>query len=230
MNEIILELEPSNVNGGVLTIPMAFGLCSILGKPILIKDSMGEYEAKIHSKVSRIDRLTSWHKSRKTKIGENISVKFDDAEIDRGMNVLHIEFLDKKDNTECGKEYNSFSFKLEKNLEDYISENIGRLETGLQIVERQYQIEGNIIDLLCIDKYRNYVVVELKNKKGNDRVVGQISRYIGCLKKQKQISGKVRGIIVTPDVDKKLEYAVSASPDISLKYFKLHIEFTDPVE
>lgn len=226
MQEIVLKLGKTDVQYGILVLPKTLDLSLIFGNPILVKDSMGPIEAKVHKTLNRIDGLTKWHRKRGTNIGDEISVKIDIKEIENGMNVIHLEFLNVRENSESETKESNFSFELESQLEEYIIQNIEKLESGLKVSDRQYKIGVNKLDLLCTDKNRNYVIIELKNKKTSDQVVGQILRYMGCLKEHKQID-KVRGIIVAPETDMNLEYAISNLSDVSVKYFKMNIEFID---
>lgn len=226
MANTIKKINPSDKVYGILNFPKAFDLSFISGKPILVKDSMGSIEGKVHKTINRIDGLTKWHKSRMTSTEDEISIMFVDNEIENGMNVIHIEFLNERGNSECQTKENNFSFALESQLEEFIIRNIEKLEDGLIVEKQQYKIGANKMDLLCIDKNRNYVIVEIKNRLRSDEVVGQILRYMGCLKEYKKID-KVRGIIIAPETDRNLDYAVSNLSDVSVKYFKLNIEFED---
>jgi len=225
MKELKLKLTHT---AGYLTLPKEdLDLSAYYGNLIIVKDSMGTIEAKIHSSSNRIDRLTSWHKSRMTNNGDEILVKFDENELENGKNVIHFDFLNARN---CTENYEShFSFELETQLEEYIAQNLNKLETGLKLEAKQYIIGANKMDLLCTDKNRNYVIVELKNRKTSDQVVGQILRYMGYIKESKKVEN-VRGIIVTPEYEQNLEYAVSMLPNVSLKYFKINIEFSDTTD
>ena len=225
MQEETITLKPSSVGNGLLAIPKQIDLRSINNKNIWIKDAMGREKGNIHKSVNRIDALTQWHKTRMTKIGDEITIKYDKNEIEDGLNVINIEFRTPIE-TNQENDDNRVLFAVESLLEEYLVENIGKLEQGLSIQEQQYSIGANRMDLLCIDRDRNYVVVEIKNRKTSDQVVGQVLRYIGCVKELKNVK-TVRGIIVTPEYDKNLEYAISNVPDVTVKYFKLAIEFTD---
>jgi RecB family endonuclease NucS len=114
----------------------------------------------------------------------------------------------------------------EKKLEDILELDLSQIEphSGLKLIDggRQYSTLIGKIDLLAIDQNGDYVVIELKKGRTSDHVIGQICRYIGWIKKKVASSKqKVRGIIVTREVDSKLDYAVEAFPDgmLSVKVY-----------
>ena len=76
---------------------------------------------------------------------------------------------------------------------------------GLEIVDRQLTVTpGNIIDLLCKDAKGDYVVVELKKRSANE-TIGQLARYVTDVKENIANAGqKVKGLILTLDVDEQL--------------------------
>lgn len=229
----IKEINYSDSTYGILTLPKEIDLKNIAGKKIIIKDSLGETEAKVHNTINRIDGLTNWHRTRMLSIGAKISIKYDESDKENDSHIIYIDFLSGNTDIECEMisiaNTNYLNFPYEKQLEDFLQTNIESIESGLRISKRQYQIGTGRIDFLCIDKDNNYVIVELKNKKTSDEVVGQISRYIGWVKKElvKNENAIVRGIIITPENDNNLEYAVSILPNVKLKYFKIKIEFSD---
>lgn len=136
--------------------------------------------------------------------------------------------------TEDGyEEQRSLSFPFESHLRDFIVKNIKdikidgrRLElyidkSGCDGVE--YPTDVGIIDILALDEGGNFVVLELKVDRGADSAIGQLSRYMGWVKKNLSEGRKVKGVIVTRKVDEKLRYAASVIPDISL--FEYQLEF-----
>jgi len=80
------------------------------------------------------------------------------------------------------------------------------------------------IDILATDTDGNFVVFELKLSRGADRVVGQISRYMGWIKKNVANGKDVRGVIVASAMDEKLKYAALVVPGITLLEYE--IDFT----
>lgn len=77
---------------------------------------------------------------------------------------------------------------------------------------RQYPTDIGTIDLLCIDNNKKFVVIEIKKETGSDKTVGQITRYMGWIKKNLANNKEVRGIIIVHEIDERLEYSSSATP------------------
>lgn len=113
---------------------------------------------------------------------------------------------------------------LEGNLEMFITDQIENIEEGLEVIKKQYHTGVGRIDILCLDKNRNFVVIELKKGQTDDSVIGQISRYIGWIKEHEAKEGqKVRGIIIVGKTDKNLEYAVKAHSNLTVKMVNVSI-------
>jgi len=93
----------------------------------------------------------------------------------------------------------------EQEVENLIDSKNALSDLGLRIVERQYELSpGNIIDLLCQDRRGDFMVVELKKGAAN-QTVGQLARYITDVReKRAKPTQKVRGLILTLDVDEQL--------------------------
>ncbi len=115
---------------------------------------------------------------------------------------------------------------LEKDLRDYLAANPDIVEKGLSLISKEYPISGaGTADLVCQDKRGTYVVIETKKGKESDKVVGQILRYIGGLRKEGK---RTRGIIIVNEPDEKLDFAIEAVKDfIRLKYYKVRFNITD---
>ena len=113
-------------------------------------------------------------------------------------------------------------FYLEKQLEDFIIENWDRTEFGKKydlieeegrVISQQYPTSIGRIDILATDKKtKNYVVIELKKNQTSDDTIGQLSRYMGWVKKELK-DDNVKGIIVAGKFDEKLKYAKTMLPN-----------------
>lgn len=106
----------------------------------------------------------------------------------------------------------------EKNLEDFIAQQLDKIEPGLRLVERQLSTPAGRLDLLCQDAHGSYVVVELKRMRGSDQVVGQTLRYMGWVK-EAHPQRDVRGIVIVGKEDEALRYAIKTVPSIQAKVF-----------
>ena len=117
-------------------------------------------------------------------------------------------------------------------VRDFLASHINALGNDLQLYKgiqgKEFPADdAGRIDLLCVDTSGNFVVVKLKKNMPSDKVVGQISRYMGWVKKNLADGKEVRGIIVAPQSETentKLYYAVSANPGIQLKFYKISLE------
>lgn len=123
------------------------------------------------------------------------------------------------------KDYASIS--MEKDLRDFLAENVFVIEKGLTLIEKEYDTrEAGRIDLLCKDKTGVHVVVELKKGKIGHEVVGQALKYIGWVQKNK--NKKARGIIIVNEPDDKLHYATLPLKDlVKVKYYKVNFAISD---
>lgn len=123
------------------------------------------------------------------------------------------------------------NMQMENELENFLVDNLSLIDRDLKLYKdeqgksgRQFSTEVGDIDLLC-KKRNDFVIIELKKGRSSDKVVGQISRYIGWVKEKLANGNNVIGIIIVHDYDQKLKYAVLANPSIDLKYYKISIDF-----
>ena len=118
------------------------------------------------------------------------------------------------------------SVGLEKDLENYIVANPEIIESGLTLVKQQYSTPVGIIDILFKDSQGKYLVVETKKGLESDKVIEQISRYVGYLEHAENKSA--RGLIIVSDADDRLRYGLYAlSGKVKLKYYKVSFSITD---
>ncbi|OIO41550.1 hypothetical protein AUJ62_02655 [Candidatus Pacearchaeota archaeon CG1_02_32_21] len=122
-------------------------------------------------------------------------------------------------------------FYIEKALEEYLIENwditpLGKEyelnEEDGELKSQQYPTDVGPIDILARDKKtKQYVVIELKKNKTSDVTVGQISRYMGWVQKNKSSGKTVKGIIISANYDEKLEYALMIVPNVEVYKYKV---------
>lgn len=126
--------------------------------------------------------------------------------------------------------------EVESQLEDLLIGNWERIpefndleilqEDGEYIGQQYDTKEVGRIDILCKNKKTgDFVVVELKRGRESDKVVGQILRYIGWVKKKlANENQKVCGLIITYEDDPKLRYSLEPVKElIQLKFYKISI-------
>lgn len=118
-------------------------------------------------------------------------------------------------------------FAFERDLQNYLSRNLERIEPGLRLYEEEgitgleYPADGRFIDILALDRNNKFVVIELKVSRGYDRVIGQILRYMGWVKANLAMGERVRGVIVASNISEDLKIAASLIPDVSLVEYEL---------
>ncbi|MCE5985217.1 endonuclease NucS domain-containing protein [Pseudomonas sp. LF19] len=125
-------------------------------------------------------------------------------------------------------------FELEWQLRDFISHNIESLKVegkplrlyvdsqGRDGVE--YPTSVGPIDILALDSDDSFVIFELKRGRVADRAIGQISRYMGWIKKNLAKEKMVKGVIVAKSISANLRHAIVAVPNVSL--FEYEVEFS----
>jgi len=76
--------------------------------------------------------------------------------------------------------------------------------------------------LLAKDRDTNdFVVIELKKTPSDDKVVGQLLRYMGWVKKNLANGGMVTGIIIVPEVSERLKYAADMLPSVRVMTYSV---------
>lgn len=130
----------------------------------------------------------------------------------------------------------SQTFVLEKYLEDFIVANFGTIFTNeMEIYNgggsngKQFATDIGPIDILAWKPIENtFVVIELKKGRSSDKVVGQVLRYMGWIKKHlchdKQT---VKGLVICGESDAKLSYALEMTKDIAVKYYSVSFKLTE---
>ncbi|MGQ4876195.1 MAG: endonuclease NucS domain-containing protein [Promethearchaeia archaeon] len=154
------------------------------------------------------------HLKSEFQLIENFNEKIQNIEKERNIKKEFGEEFD------LGEPINNLEV-LESDIEKEIVSNPEIVEEGLEIIQNQYRTKIGIIDILCKDKNGNYVVIELKKGRGNDKVIGQLLRYLAWIEEHVAEKNKVRGIIVAKSYDEGLEYAIKGVKfQIDIKIFE----------
>jgi len=70
------------------------------------------------------------------------------------------------------------SLNLESRLEKWLAQDIGILSTDLLVIGQQVETTfGGVVDLLCLDRQGDVVIVELKRDKTPRQITAQILDY-----------------------------------------------------
>jgi len=127
-------------------------------------------------------------------------------------------------------------FYMEQQLEDFIIQNWEETELGKkyeliyeegELKSQQYHTDIGRIDILAKDKKDGcYVVIELKRNQTSDDTVGQVTRYMGWIKKNLGDSD-VKGIIVAGKYDEKLDYAQQMIPNIEVFLYEVDFKLNE---
>jgi len=120
-------------------------------------------------------------------------------------------------------------FAYEHDLRDYLARNLHLIDPSLRLYEDEgirgveFPAGGRFIDILATDGV-GYVVIELKVSRGYDRVVGQLLRYVGWIKRHHADAGQpVRGVIVAKEISEDLRIACAEVPGVSLFEYELSV-------
>lgn len=115
--------------------------------------------------------------------------------------------------------------KIEEHLRRFLAKNPHLIQKGLTLLKENESIQGKRPDLAFTDSNSDFLVVETKKNRGDREVVGQISEYMGLVKKHLAHEGQsVRGIIIAFDPDESLRYAVYPHESIKLKSYKFEFK------
>ncbi|PLX70356.1 MAG: hypothetical protein C0602_05975 [Denitrovibrio sp.] len=124
------------------------------------------------------------------------------------------------------------NFAYEKDLQKTLCSQISDLFPGYKIYGDnqegiEYPVENRRIDVLLEHSETGaLMVLELKSGTADYKVFGQISMYMGLIKKHFP-SKKVSGIIIAGTIDPSLSYAASTNDNIDLKIYNMSISLED---
>lgn len=139
------------------------------------------------------------------------------------------EEVEEEEETESSDER---QFAYEKDLQNYLANNLSKIEPGLILyhssdgvpgLEFQLGNTGRRVDILATDKSGAYVIIELKVSRGYERTAGQVLYYQAMIKKHFGVD-KVRIIIVANEVSEELKLALETVPNVELFEYKISME------
>jgi hypothetical protein len=108
----------------------------------------------------------------------------------------------------------------ERELQEILIEDPAQIEQSLRLIGSNYPAGRRFIDLLCLDRNQNLVVIELKVSRAYDRVVGQLLFYMAWIKKHRaEANQTVRGIIVANKIIPDLILALSLVANVECLEF-----------
>ncbi|RLI73768.1 hypothetical protein DRO97_06890, partial [Archaeoglobales archaeon] len=123
-------------------------------------------------------------------------------------------------------EERTFAISVEKDLHEFLKQNIKSLDPNLDILESKYTTPAGRVDLIARDPKGNLYVIELKSTRASRKALGQLLGYIGAIKEEFP-DKNVRGILIASEFDDSLKYAVKALLNVILKKYKVEFKFED---
>lgn len=125
------------------------------------------------------------------------------------------------------------AFAAEAHLRDYLANHLEDVEPGLTLYVDEdgvpgveYRTDIGRIDILAVDAWQNFVVLELKVERGPDAVVGQVLRYKNWVKRHMAPEDRVRGIIIAGRIHDRIRYAIAADPDLMAMEYEIRLALT----
>jgi endonuclease len=136
---------------------------------------------------------------------------------------------DEPDETETSEA----TFGLEFQRRDFIAQNISTIDVkgrklrlyvdpaGRNGIE--FPTAAGPVDILAVDDSGAFFVFELKRARSPDHAIGQVARYMGCVRHTIGKDREVHGVIVAKDISDTLRYAASVVSNLSL--FEYQVKF-----
>lgn len=93
----------------------------------------------------------------------------------------------------------------EEDMSDMLYNNPQMVEEGFTPVSREEQTKYGFLDVFGTDRNGNLVIVECKRTRAELSAVTQLRRYAEKIRESKGFTGKIRGIIASPQITANAE-------------------------
>jgi hypothetical protein len=135
--------------------------------------------------------------------------------------------------SDVAAEFPGFIFDEERHLQWFLVQNWDKLslsrewniysEPGNDMAGCEYRCSVGRIDILARHRTESdWLVIELKRDQTSDITVGQVLRYIGCIKKEMAQPGEiVRGLVIAREADMSLLYALDTVQNVKLQLYEI---------
>jgi hypothetical protein len=118
---------------------------------------------------------------------------------------------------------------LERDMRVALRCSIEQLEPGLVIVDGGAErfVASGFIDITARDPSGVLVAIEIKTGAAGQRAVAQVLSYMGDLANEEGTGGRVRGILVAADFEKKALAAAKMVPNLLLRRYQVNFQFAE---
>jgi len=235
----------------VVSSSMVKGLGKGLATAILLVAYPERYGVWNNTSEAALRQMGIWPEfDRNTTLGQRYAIindllrkLSDELEVDLWtLDALFWGIVKKEEDTETKMPVIEHGFRLERHLQDFLIDNWERTElgqeweiyreTGDEEAGFEYPTDAGRMDILARHKSRpEWLVLELKKDQSTDRVIGQILRYMGWVKKNlASPREEAKGLIISSDVDKNLQYALAVFPPGYIRVMCYRVQlFLEPV-
>lgn len=164
---------------------------------------------------------------KRIKFWLELYTRFKDSESEEEFEDQEAEEIE----SEEGKSPEERQFAYERDLQNYLANNLNKIEPGLKLyqneddtgIEFSIDDDGRRVDILALDKSGTPVVVELKVSRGHERVIGQVLYYAARIKRLLN-KDHVRIIIVASSISDELRLASETLGNIDLYEYRISMD------
>jgi RecB family endonuclease NucS len=200
-----------------------------------ILNDYGEKEFKnaLYAVKQHIEYIKSINKpSNVEQLFEELKRKYNIE--DETFKILSIEKQENndKETQNYSKIESTMNFTYERDLQMALVRQAEKLFPGYKIFGDdldgiEFQIEGKRIDLLLENTLKNELLaIELKAGIADYKGFGQISMYLGLLKKEFP-QRNIKGIIIAGKIEESLKYAVITNENVKIMEYKMELKINE---